>query len=254
MATKSSVTGKLWLSKSGVGLIPEGQLTVGRHRVCPLAAIPLSFPSGALARWSPGSQPRRVWFLALGLALAVNLTLGLAGAWAAGPTEDIKSLIAEVQTVLQTMPEKHRRLELVEEATNRHLDFREMAKRSLGTTWASLNRSQRDEFVKLFSALMKASYAGHLDEFAKTQVAYQGETQQSEGCEVRILVIRPNDKIPVNFRLLHEPQGWMIYDMVIEGVSMVDNFHNQFTAVIKECSFGELVRCLKKRLAAEPQG
>jgi len=254
MATKSSVTGKLWLSKSGVGLIPEGQLTVGRHRVCPLAAIPLSFPSGALARWSPGSQPRRVWFLALGLALAVNLTLGLAGAWAAGPTEDIKSLIAEVQTVLQTMPEKHRRLELVEEATNRHLDFREMAKRSLGTTWASLNRSQRDEFVKLFSALMKASYAGHLDEFAKTQVAYQGETQQSEGCEVRILVIRPNDKIPVNFRLLHEPQGWMIYDMVIEGVSMVDNFHNQFTAVIKECSFGELVRCLKKRLAAEHQG
>jgi phospholipid transport system substrate-binding protein len=254
MAPKSSVPGELLLRKLGAGLIPEDQSTGGRHRSRPFAAIPLSFPSRAPARRSPAGQPRWAWFLALWLALAVNLTLGLSGAWAAGPTEDIKSLIEEVQTVLQTMPEKHRRLELVEQATKRHLDFREMAKRSLGTTWASLNRSQKDEFVKLFSALLKASYASHLDEFAKTQVAYQGETQQSEGCEVRILVIRPNDKIPVNFRLLHEPQGWMIYDMVIEGVSLMDNFRNQFAAMIQECSFGELVRCLKERLAAEPQG
>jgi phospholipid transport system substrate-binding protein len=254
MAPKSSVPGKLVLRKLGAGLIPAGQSTGGRPRSWPLAAIPLGYPSEGLARRSPGGQPRRAWFLALGLVLVLNLTFGLSGAWAAGPMEDIQSLIEEVQAVLQTMPEKHRRLELVEQATTRHLDFREMAKRSLGTTWASLNRSQQDEFVELFSALLKISYASHLDEFAKTQVAYQGETQQSEGCEVRILVIRPNDKIPVNFRLLHEPQGWMIYDMVIEGVSLVDNFHNQFAAMIKECSFGELVRCLRERLAAEPQG
>ena len=71
---------------------------------------------------------------------------------------------------------------------------------------------------------------------------------------MRILVLRPNDKIPVNFRLLQQPQGWMIYDMVIDGVSMVENFRTQFAAMIQECSYGELVRCLKEKLAAERHG
>ena len=168
--------------------------------------------------------------------------------------EGVKGLIEEVQTILKTKPDKSQRLELVEKATAKHLDFREMAKRSLESTWTGLNRAQQDEFVHVFSELLKASYANHLDDFAKTRVDYQGETNKGEAGEVRILVIRPNDKVPVNFRLLHEPQGWMIYDMVIEGVSMVDNFRTQFAAMIQECSYGELVRCMKDKLKAECKG
>jgi phospholipid transport system substrate-binding protein len=185
------------------------------------------------------------------LALAVNLLIWAPLARAEGPMEGVKSLIEEVQTILKTNPEKSQRLELVEKATAKHLDFREMAKRSLESTWTGLNRGQQDEFVRVFSELLKAHYANHLDDFAKTRVDYQGETNKAEDGEVRILVIRPNDKVPVNFRLLHEPQGWMIYDMVIEGVSMVDNFRTQFAAMIQECSYGELVRCMKDKLKAE---
>ncbi len=188
------------------------------------------------------------------LALAVNLIVGVAAAKAAGPLEDVKGLIEEVQTILKTKPEKAQRLELVEKATAKHLDFREMAKRSLESTWPTLNRTQQDEFIRVFSELLKASYANHLDDFAKTKVDYLGESKKTDTSEVRIVVIRANDKIPVNFRLLHEPQGWMIYDMVIEGVSMVDNFRTQFTAMIKECSYGELVRCMKDKLKAEHKG
>jgi phospholipid transport system substrate-binding protein len=168
--------------------------------------------------------------------------------------EGVKGLIEEVQTILKNHPQKAERLGLVEKATVRHLDFREMAKRSLESTWTGLNRGQQDEFVRVFTELLKAHYANHLDDFAKTRVEYQGETNKSDRSEVRIMVLRPNDKIPVNFRLLHEPQGWMIYDMVIEGVSMVDNFRTQFAAMIQECSYGELVRCLKDRLKAECKG
>jgi phospholipid transport system substrate-binding protein len=200
------------------------------------------------------SKSKRVLIHGFILALAVNLTMWLPGAWAASPTDDIKGLIQEVQTILQTKSEKSQRLELVEKAAARHLEFREMAKRSLPSTWTKLNRSQQDEFVKVFSGLLKASYANHLDEFAKTKVDYQGETNKSDGCEVRILVLRPNDKIPVNFRLLQEPQGWMIYDMVIDGVSLVENFRSQFAAMIQEFSYGELLSRLKERLAAERHG
>ena len=180
--------------------------------------------------------------------------MGVSGAQAAGPMDDVKGLIQEVQTILQTNPEKSQRLELVEKAAARHLDFREMAKRSLPSTWSKLKRSQQDEFVQVFSGLLQASYANHLDDFAKTKVDYQGETNKAQDSEVRILVLRPNDKIPVNFRLLQEPQGWMIFDMVIDGVSLVENFRSQFAAMIQEFSYGELVSRLKERLAAERHG
>ena len=64
----------------------------------------------------------------------------------------------------------------------------------------------------------------------KLKSNYQGETNKAQESEVRILVLRPNDKIPVNFRLLQQPEGWMIYDMVIDGVSLVENFRTQFAA------------------------
>ncbi len=79
---------------------------------------------------------------------------------------------------------------------------------------------------------MKAHYANHLDAFAKTKIDYQGETNKAETTEVRMLVIRPNDKIPVNFRLLQESQGWMI----------------------QKCSYDALVRCMKDRLKTESGG
>jgi phospholipid transport system substrate-binding protein len=195
-----------------------------------------------------------LWGWGLILALAVNFIIRVPIARAEGPMDGVKGLIEEVQTILKNHPQKSQRVELVEKAAARHLDFREMSKRSLESTWTGLNRGQQDEFVRVFSELLKAHYANHLDDFAKTRVDYQGETNKAEAGEVRILVIRPNDKIPVNFRLLHEPQGWMIYDMVIEGVSMVDNFRSQFGAMIQECSYGELVRCLKDKLKAECKG
>lgn len=185
------------------------------------------------------------------LTLALQLTLGTTGAWAAGPLENVKGLIDEVQCILQTNLQKSKRLELIEKITDRHLDFREMAKRCLDSTWNTLTRAQQEEFVKLFSRLLKASYAGHLDEFAKTKVDYLGETNKAECGEVRILVIRANDKIPVNFRLLKEARGWMIYDMEIEGVSMVCNLQTQFCQTIKESSYHGLVRCMKVKLLAD---
>lgn len=200
------------------------------------------------------SKPRKVLFHGLILALTVQLSFWAPGAWAATPTEDIKSLINEVQTILQNNQQKNQRLQLIEKAADKHLAFREMAKRSLETTWDKLNQTQQKEFVSLFSQLLKASYAGHLDEFVKARVDFKGETCKANCSEVRVVIIRPNDKIPVNFRLQKESQGWMIYDMEIEGVSLVDNFRSQFQRAISMISYQGLVTRLKDHLKAESRG
>jgi phospholipid transport system substrate-binding protein len=189
------------------------------------------------------------------LALAVNLTMWIPAARAASPMENVKSLITEVQAILQTHAPGSERLALVEQVAAKHLDFQEMAKRCLGSTWNTLSGTQKNEFVHLFSELLKAHYANHLDDFAKTTVTYQGETCGADSSEVHIVVVRPNDRIPVSFRLLQKPEGWMIYDMNIDGVSMVSNFRTQFSRAITASSYQGLVARLHNgQLLSGPGG
>jgi phospholipid transport system substrate-binding protein len=195
----------------------------------------------------------RLWVMALALSLALA-----SGALAGRPTDEVKSLIDEVLRILQhqasqSPDQKRQRLGLIEKATTRRIDYREMARRSLGPAWNTLNRSQQDEFVHLFSELLKSSYAGKLDEFAQARVVYQSEENSEETAEVRVLILRQNDKIPVIFRLLHEPEGWMIYDLVIEGVSLVANYRSQFSRIIEGASYKALVRCLQTKLQADSE-
>jgi phospholipid transport system substrate-binding protein len=190
------------------------------------------------------------------LTLAVSYLMGASVALAAGPGDDIKSLINEVMAILhnpalQGPNQRARKVDLVEQAAARHFSYREMAKRSLGETWDSLNQSQQNEFVKNFSGLLKASFACRLDEFTKAGVAYQPDILKPDHAEVPIIILRPNDKIPVSFRMLKEPQGWMIYDLLIEGVSLADNYRAQFARVIKGGSFKDLLKVLQARMAEE---
>lgn len=190
------------------------------------------------------------------LTLAVTLMLGGAGALAAGAGDDVKSLITEVLGILnnpalQGPDHRTRKVDLVEQAAARRFDYREMAKRCLGETWDALNQGQQDEFVKNFSGLLKASFACRLDEFTKAGVTYQPEILKPDGAEVPIVILRPNDKIPVSFRMLKEPQGWMIYDLVIEGVSLADNYRSQFARIIEGGSFKDLLKVLQDRMAEE---
>ena len=199
-----------------------------------------------------GSYGLRVFLL----TLAVTLMLGGPGGLAAGPADDVKNLINEVLGILnnpalQDPSCRPQKVDLVEKAAARHFNYREMAKRCLGETWDTLNQGQQNEFVKNFSGLLKASFACRLDEFTKAGVTYQPEILTPDHAEVPIVILRPNDKIPVSFRMLKEPQGWMIYDLVIEGVSLADNYRAQFARVIKEGSFKDLLKVLQARMAEE---
>ncbi|MDO9532496.1 MAG: ABC transporter substrate-binding protein [Deltaproteobacteria bacterium] len=199
-----------------------------------------------------GSYGLRVFIL----TLALSLIMGGSAALAAGPADDIKSLINEVQAILdnpalQAPDQRARKIDLVEQAAARHFDYREMAQRSLGETWDTLNQGQQNEFVKNFSGLLKASFACRLDGFTKAGVTYQPEILKSDHAEVPIIILRPNDKIPVSFRMLKEPQGWKIYDLLIEGVSLADNYRGQFARIIQGGSFQDLLKVLQARMAEE---
>jgi len=177
-----------------------------------------------------------------------------APAWAAPgpPTEVVKGVVQGVLDILNNpayQGQKSHRRELVRQAIDARFDYREMAKRCLGATWRSLNGAQQNEFVQLFAKLLEASYYDKIEKYTRNiRVEYTGEIVDDGYAEVKSVIVRPNDRIPFNFRLLQESGGWKVYDVVIEGVSLMSNYRSQFTRVIHESSYGELVRRLRNRV------
>ncbi len=187
--------------------------------------------------------------LSLTLILILAAMTGLA--FAAAPTDAVKSTVDQVirllsNPALKDPGQKSRILSQVRQVVDRRFDYEEMAKRSL-TNWNQLNASQRREFVTLFSELLATSYADKLTKYSGEKVTYVGDRVDGDLAEVNTMLLRSNDRIPINYRLINKSQ-WMVYDVVIEGVSLVNNYRSQFSRVISESSFADLVKRLQAKV------
>ena len=188
------------------------------------------------------------------LLLILNLALAVSGARAESPTEAVKSVVDEVIRILQdpalkAPALKKQRRDRVKQVVDRRFDYEEMAKRSLGASWRSLNAGQRQEFVRLFGELLETSYSNKVMNYQGEKIQYLREIPEDANyAEVRTAVLRKNDKIPMDYRLMRKDRGWMVYDVVIEGVSLVSNYRSQFSQVIRESSYSGLVRRLRAKI------
>jgi phospholipid transport system substrate-binding protein len=182
--------------------------------------------------------------------LALHLVAGVAGSWAGPPTDNVKQVIERALDILQNPAYKgEERRQMVKRIVDPHFDYREMAKRSLGPTWSKLSSGQQAEFVHLFAQLLEASYSDKIEKYAqRVKIDYTGEILEGDYAEVRTVVVRTNDRLPLNYRLLNEAGGWKVYDVVIEGVSLVSNYQSQFRRIIHESSYAELVKRLKTKV------
>ena len=185
------------------------------------------------------------------LGLTLQLLVGAAGVWAGPPTEIARQVIEKALDILQNPSYKgEARRQMVKRLVDPYFDYQEMAKRSLGPTWGKLNAAQRQEFVHLFSQLLEASYSDKIEKYAqRVKIDYTGEILDGDTAEVRTVVVRANDRIPLNYRLLNKDGAWKVYDVVIEGVSLVSNYRSQFSRIIHESSYAELVRRLKTKVS-----
>jgi phospholipid transport system substrate-binding protein len=192
-----------------------------------------------------------LWMRSAIFGLTLQLLLGAAGAWAGPPTEIAKQVIERALNALNDPSSQgEARRQKVKRIVDPYFDYQEMAKRSLGPTWGKLTAAQRQEFVALFSELLEASYSDKIEKYAqRVKIDYTGEILEGEYAEVRTVVVKANDRIPLNYRLLNEGGTWKVYDVVIEGVSLVSNYRSQFSRIIHESSYAELVRRLKTKVS-----
>jgi phospholipid transport system substrate-binding protein len=183
--------------------------------------------------------------------LTLQLLMGVAAAWAGTPTDIAKQVIEKALDVLKDPSfQGEARRQKVKAIVDPYFDYQEMAKRSLGPAWGKLSATQRHEFVSLFSQLLEASYSDKIEKYAqRVQINYTGEILEGKYAEVRTVVVKANDRIPLNYRLLNEGGTWKVYDVVIEGVSLVSNYRSQFNRIIHESGYAELVKRLKTKVS-----
>ncbi|MFQ5329540.1 MAG: phospholipid-binding protein MlaC [Thermodesulfobacteriota bacterium] len=174
---------------------------------------------------------------------------------ASEPTDQLKGTIDEVVAILKDPslkgPEKaERRREQIREKMKERFTFAEMAKRSLGKHWREMKGEEREEFTAIFARLIENSYIGKIEGYTNEKVFYEKEMIRKGRAVVKtkIVTIRGTD-IPLDYRLINRKGGgWMVYDVVIEGVSLVRNYRSQFSKALRSSSYEELVSTLKSKI------
>ena len=184
------------------------------------------------------------------IPLVAALVLGLgSAAWAGQPTEQLRTYTDEVLKVLQnpalTLPERR---EAVKHLAEGVFEVSETAKRALGQHWLQRTPAEREEFVKLFANLLEQTYIARIDEFGGEKLRYVNEQIDGDRATVRARITTKNGtEVPVESRLLLKENRWLIYDILVENLSLISNYRSQFDRVIRTTSYEELVKRLKTR-------
>jgi phospholipid transport system substrate-binding protein len=187
------------------------------------------------------------WLISISyLLLAMPVGAGVA-------TEQTRATADKVLTILnnpelRTAARKNERREQLRAVIYPRFDFAEMAKRSLGSQWSRQSAPEQREFVRLFTEVLENSYLDKIESYNGEKIAYTRENQDQDHAEVFTKVVtKKGEEFSVNYKL-HELEGeWKIYDLVIENISLVNNYRAQFNRILAKSSFAELLRKLQTK-------
>ena len=171
---------------------------------------------------------------------------------AGGATDAMKRTIDEVLTIIKDKEFKQpgraeERRQRLEKVVGDRFDYQEMSKRALGAPWNQLSDKDKQEFVALFRTLLTNSYADKIEAYTGEGVQYLNERTENNYAEVRTKVLTGKVEIPLDYRLLNKDTDWRVYDVVVDGVSLVNNYRGQFSKILRSSTYADLVDQLRKK-------
>ncbi len=191
--------------------------------------------------------------LALTGALTGLLAFLVVPTWAGLPTDQLKNSIDEVVKILDDPALKadskvKERRALIRKLANDIFDFAETAKRSMARHWQTRTDREQEEFVALFADLLERSYISKIDVYGGERISYTGESVDGDLATVRTkITTKQGTEVPVDYRLLRRGDRWRVYDISVEGVSLIANYRAQFNKIILTSSYQELVKKMKTK-------
>jgi phospholipid transport system substrate-binding protein len=194
------------------------------------------------------------------VAAGLLLVWAAGAAWAGVATDQLKGAIDRVIKTLEDPALKGEgkaleRRQAVRKIAEDIFDFGEIARRALARHWQPLTPKQREEFVHLFADLLERSYISRIEQYGGEKIIYATERVDGDLATVTTKIITKNGTdVPVDYKMLKRGERWLVYDVTVEGVSLVSNYRTQFNKIIQTESYDALVAKLKTKqdeLAAE---
>lgn len=189
-------------------------------------------------------------------AQAVVLFFVLSAATFAFAEEPLAVIEARVDKIVTILSDKslseEAKVEKVEKAAGETFDYVYLSKMTLGRNWLKLDDNQRREFVDLYRDLLESVYMGQLLKYTDEKVVFGRETRLSDTkAEVESNIVSSDKKIPIYYRLIQRDGDWKVYDMVIEGISLVSNYRTQFNDILNKKSPAEMLDILREKAASK---
>ncbi|UCF93531.1 MAG: ABC transporter substrate-binding protein [Desulfobacterales bacterium] len=173
---------------------------------------------------------------------------------AGAPTETIQARINQVLEVLRDPALKDEarevKVEKIRAIINEIFDRTELSRRTLGRDWKKLSAEQQNEFIDLFNRLLEKVYADRVLNYAGEKVVFEKESELGrDKVEVQTNIITSDNKeIPLYYRMISKNGQWAVYDVIIEGVSLVKNYRTQFGDILAKKPPEELLEILRKKV------
>jgi len=172
------------------------------------------------------------------------------------PLEVIKSGTQQVLDIVkgcqagETIRIREHRQEILD-VVNQYFDFEEMARRALGRSWRDLAPAKQSEFVKLFKDLLFTTYVDKVETYtcSNESVVFQGQQVEGDYALVKTQVIAAsrNVRAQVDYRLRVIDGEWKVYDVVVEGISMINNYRQQFDSILANRSVDDLIKLMREK-------
>ena len=188
----------------------------------------------------------------LSLFLALGITVSALGG---EPTEKMRQTTDKILSILadpslKKPPKIEERRRLIRKAVDERFNWEEMARRSLAKHWAPRTDEEKKEFIRLFGELLERTYMSKVEGYSGEKVLYEGERADEDYATVKVKIeTKKNVDIPVEYRLKKEGNDWLVYDISIEGVSLVNNYRTQFNSILTQSSYEDLVKKLRAKVA-----
>jgi phospholipid transport system substrate-binding protein len=132
---------------------------------------------------------------------------------------------------------------------DRMFDDFELSKRALARNWNSLNIDQRLEFVRLFRQVLEKAYIDKILTYTNEKIVFDKETRLSDNqAEVQTRIVTSSKEIPISYRVILKNNAWKVYDVVIENVSLVQNYRTQFSNILAKNTPAQMLEILRKKV------
>ncbi len=143
---------------------------------------------------------------------------------------------------------KKLRQDRIRSISEKMFDYTELSRRTLAQNWKVFNDLQKKDFIELYKTVLEKAYIDKIMDYTDEKIVFQKEfSLTGKTSEVQTIVVTKRADIPINYRVIHADDGWRVYDVVVEGVSLVSNYRSQFREILINKTPDDLLEILRKK-------